>query len=97
LPAESRAKPAGEFKEALNAATDVWVANPDFAAVQQATMLYAYAGRTDKMLYWLERSYIREDPSNPYIGVMPFFRPHHEEPRYIEIMQRMNLPFGKFQ
>jgi adenylate cyclase len=85
------------FKEALNAATDVWVANPDFAAVQQATMLYAYAGRTDKMLYWLERSYIREDPSNPYIGVMPFFRPHHEEPRYIEIMQRMNLPFGKFQ
>ena len=68
-----------------------------FTSAQQVAMLYAYAGSTDRMLYWLEKSYIREDPSNPYIGVFPYFRPYHEEPRYIEIMQRMNLPLGKFQ
>jgi len=85
------------FKRALNAAADEWVERPDFASAQHAIMLYAYGGNTDKAMYWLEKAYIRRDPANPYIGVIPNLRPYHNEPRYIEIMQRMNLPLGKFQ
>jgi hypothetical protein len=59
-------------------------------------MLYAYGDNKDKALYWLEKAYIREDPANPYIGVVPYLRPYHDESRYIEIMQRMNLPLGEF-
>lgn len=84
------------FQEALIAAADEWVERPDFASAQHAIMLYAYGGNTDKALYWLEKAYIRRDPANPYIGVIPNLRPYHEESRYIEIMQRMNLPLGEF-
>ena len=42
-------------------------------------------------------TYIRKDPSNPYIGVIPNLRPYHDELRYIEIVERMNLPLGEFQ
>lgn len=85
------------FKQALNAATDVWVESHAFASSIHATMLYSYGGSTDKVLYWLEKAYIRKDAANPYIGVMPYLRPYHNEPRYIEIAQRMNLPLGPFQ
>ena len=85
------------FRRALNAAADEWVERPNFASAQHAIMLYAYGGNADKALYWLEKAYIRRDPANPYIGVIPNLRPYHEEPRYIEIMQRMNLPLGKSQ
>ena len=81
----------------LYSAADVWVERPAFASAQHAIMLYAYGGNSDKALYWLEKAYIREDPSNPYIGVIRYLRPFHDEPQYIEIMQRMNLPLGEFQ
>ncbi len=85
------------FKEALIAAADNWTERFASASAQHATMLYAYGGNIEKMLYWLERAYIRRDPSNPYLGVIPSLRPYHDEPRYIEIVQRMNLPLGDFQ
>jgi len=85
------------FKKALNATADVWVERATFVSAQQVMMLYAYGGNTDKFLYWLEKMYIRKDPDNPYIGVLPIARPYQNEPRYIEIMQRMNLPLGKFE
>jgi tetratricopeptide (TPR) repeat protein len=84
------------FEKALNAAADNWTERFTGASAQHATMLYAYAGNTEKTLFWLERAYIRRDPSNPYLGVIPYLRPYHDEPRYIEIVQRMKLPIGAF-
>ncbi|MBU8892904.1 MAG: caspase family protein [Bacteroidales bacterium] len=85
------------FKKALNATADVLVERSSFVSAQHMATLYGYAGNTDKMLIWLEKMYIRGDPDLPYIGVMPLFRPYQDEPRYIEIVQRMNLPLGKFE
>ena len=84
------------YKEALIAAVDEWIDRFDFVSAQHATMLYAYGGDTEKTLFWLERAFIRKDPSNPYLGVVPSLRPYHDEPRYIEIMQQMDLPLGEF-
>ena len=85
------------FKKALTASADIWLERFTDASAQHAYMLYAYGGNADKALYWLEKAYIRKDPANPYIGVIPNLRPYHDEPRYIEIVQRMNLPLGEFQ
>ncbi len=59
--------------------------------------LYGYAGNTDQFLYWLEKTYIRKNPDLPYLGVINMFQRYKDEPRYIEIVQRMNLPLGKFE
>jgi hypothetical protein len=83
------------FKKALNAVADVWAEGSPPA--NRMIMLYGYAGNVDKMLDWIEKMYIRKDPGLQYIGVIPHLRPYQEEPRYIEIMQRMNLPFGEFK
>ena len=85
------------FKKALTASADIWMERFSTASAQHAYTLYAYGGNTDKALYWLEKAYIRKDPANPYIGVVPNLRPYHDEPRYIEIVERMNLPLGEFQ
>jgi len=85
------------FKKALTASADIWLERFKKASAQHAYMLYAYGGNTDKALYWLEKAYIRKDPANPYIGVIPNLRPYQDEPRYIEIVERMNLPLGEFK
>ena len=64
---------------------------------QMTWMLYAYAGNTDKTLDWVEKGYIRKDPDNAYLGVTPILKPYHNELRFIEIIQRLNLPLGEFQ
>ena len=85
------------FKKALNATANALTESSSFISAQHVATIYGYAGNADKMLDWLEKMYIRGDPDLPYIGVLPFFRPYHDEPRYIEIVQRMNLPLGDFE
>jgi tetratricopeptide (TPR) repeat protein len=84
------------FKSAMNAAADAWIEGSEFVSAQHATMLYAYGENEEKMLYWLDRAYIRRDPSNPSLGVLPYFREYADHPRYLEILQRMNLPTDPF-
>ena len=85
------------FKKALNTTANVLAESSTFISSQQMMLLYGYAGNSDKFLYWLEKAYIRRDPDIPYIGVFPFCRPYQDEPRYIEIMERMKLPLGDFE
>lgn len=85
------------FEKALDAVACILEESTGFISSQQMTTLYAYAGNSDKAMYWLEKMYIRGDPDIPYIGVIPVFRKYATNPRYIEIMQRMNLPLGKFE
>ncbi len=87
-----------DFKSALNETADVWEARSDttYAYSYMLIMLYAHANNTEKTLYWLEKGYIRKDGGMAYLGVEPFLQPYYKEPRFIEIMERMDLPFGKF-
>lgn len=84
------------FRSALNAAADAWTEGSQIVSAQHATMLYAYGEEAEKMFFWLDRAYIRRDPSNPYIGILPYLRKYEGHPRYDEILQRMNLPSGTF-
>jgi tetratricopeptide (TPR) repeat protein len=54
--------------------------------------LYAKAGKTDEALAWLEKAYDVRDNSMPLINVSPTFASVRSEPRFKELLRRMNLP-----
>jgi tetratricopeptide (TPR) repeat protein len=54
--------------------------------------LYAYAGKNDRVLEWLERGFEARDPRMPYIGLDPLFDGLRDDPRFQDLLRRMNLP-----
>jgi eukaryotic-like serine/threonine-protein kinase len=54
--------------------------------------LYANARKTDEALAWLEKAYDAHDPRTPAMYVVPTFTNLHSEPRFRELLRRMNLP-----
>ncbi|HVN78853.1 MAG TPA: tetratricopeptide repeat protein, partial [Terriglobia bacterium] len=62
-------------------------ANPMDVAV-----LFAYAGEKDRALDWLEEAYEERSSQLPYIGVARTFEPLRSDPRFQNLLRRMNLP-----
>jgi len=80
------------FEAALNATAEAIEEFAPFVSPQHMYLLYAYGGDKEKLLYWVERAYIRNDPGNPYLGSFPVMKRYANEPRLIEILERMKLP-----
>jgi TolB-like protein/Tfp pilus assembly protein PilF len=55
---------------------------------------YALAGKKDQTLEWLEKCYETKDPNMPYI-TDPIFDFLLDDPRFQDLLRRMNLPEGK--
>jgi hypothetical protein len=58
----------------------------------QIGTLYTRAGKNDKALEWLEKAYQARDQNMPYLGVDPIFDTLRADPRYQDLLRRMNLP-----
>jgi serine/threonine-protein kinase len=56
-------------------------------------MVYALAGDKEKTIEWLERGYEMKDPMMPYISIFTFDL-LDDDPRYQDLLRRMNLPLG---
>jgi tetratricopeptide (TPR) repeat protein len=56
--------------------------------------MYAYAGDKEKTMEWLEKGYEMKDPMMPYIHAF-IFDLLDGDPRYQDLLRRMNLPEGK--
>ena len=54
--------------------------------------LYTYTGNKKRALDCLEQAYEMRDPVIPYIGVYPNLAILHDEPRYQELLRKLNLP-----
>jgi len=55
--------------------------------------LYVMAGNKEKTLEWIEKGYELRDPLTPYIG-RPFFTSLLlNEPRYQELIKKLNIPY----
>jgi TolB-like protein/Tfp pilus assembly protein PilF len=54
--------------------------------------LYAAAGDKENTLYWTERAYELRNPNLPYVGIMPVFDFLQDDPRFQDLLRRMNLP-----
>jgi len=57
----------------------------------QIGTLYTRAGKKDSALEWLEKAYQAHDPNMPYISVDPIFDILRDDPRFKDLLRRMNL------
>jgi TolB-like protein len=56
--------------------------------------LYRDAGDHDRAIDWLEQAYEVHNPNLPYIGGLPVWDPLRSDPRFQDLLRRMNLPQG---
>ena len=54
-------------------------------------IFFAMAQEYDEALEWLERAFETRDPNMPYI-TLPVFDPLRSDPRFQDLLRRMNLP-----
>jgi serine/threonine protein kinase/tetratricopeptide (TPR) repeat protein len=54
--------------------------------------LYLHAGDRDRVFEWLERAYAEHNRNMPYLTL--HFYSLRDDPRFQNLLQRMNLPFG---
>ena len=58
-------------------------------------MMYVFAEDKDKAMEWLEKAYEMRDPMMPYVG-NPYLDLLDDDPRYQDLLRRMNLPLGEY-
>ena len=68
-------------------------ANPHMGLPQSSDIALEYlnAGEYDLAIDWLEKAYEEHDPSLPYLG-LPEYDPLRSNPRFQELLRKMNLP-----
>jgi tetratricopeptide (TPR) repeat protein len=83
----------GGYQGAMNLAAEVLAASVEkgFALPVDAATAYILAGNNNGALEWLERGFDAHDPSMPYLG-WPFFESLRDEPRFKDLLRRLNLP-----
>jgi tetratricopeptide (TPR) repeat protein len=67
------------------------VLGPGFGPTRIANR-YIYAGDYDRAIEWLEKAYEVHHPTLPYISVNPLWDPLRSNPRFQDLLRRMNLP-----
>ncbi len=58
----------------------------------QIATLYTRAMKIDEALEWLEKAYEAHDANMPYIAVDPIFDSLRDDPRFQDLLRRMNFP-----
>ena len=84
----------GGYEGAMRLAAETLAARADttFVAPTQILQLYLSAGMTEETLDWLEKGFDARDPNMPYIDVIPMFDPLRDDPRFQDLLRRMNFP-----
>ncbi len=52
---------------------------------------YIRAGENERALEWLERAFVDRDPQTTYL-LWPIFDNVRDDPRFQDLLRRMNLP-----
>jgi TolB-like protein/predicted Ser/Thr protein kinase/lipoprotein NlpI len=65
--------------------------NQTYSSPYLIAEMYVFAGDKDKAMEWLERAYEMRDPIMPYVS-SPYFDLLDDDPRYQDLLRRMNLP-----
>ena len=84
----------GGYREAMRRAAETWSARSRTTFVPPIALarLFAFAGERERVLEWLEKAYEVRDPNLPGIGVIPLFDSLRDDPRFQDLLRRMNLP-----
>jgi tetratricopeptide (TPR) repeat protein len=84
------------YSGAMTSAAEIMAAfaKQTYVSPYYIAQMYAYAGNKEKTMEWLETAYEMKDPMMPYIHGF-IFDLLDDDPRYQDLLQRMNLPLGK--
>ncbi|GAG73968.1 unnamed protein product, partial [marine sediment metagenome] len=84
------------YSGAMTSAAEIMVAfsKQTYMPSYYIGQMYAFAGDKEKAIEWLERGYEMKDPMMPYISLFAFDL-LDDDPRYQDLLRRMNLPEGK--
>ncbi len=87
----------GGFAEAMANVGDSHVkrARSMYVKPTAVATYYAFAGRTDDALQWLERAIDMRDSDLTYLGVMPLPEPVRTDPRFVNLLRRLRLPASR--
>jgi tetratricopeptide (TPR) repeat protein len=77
--------------EFINISEKLWSKNEDLHQNQMAN-LYLMAGEYDKAMNYFEKAYEVHSPKLPSISVRSNYDKLKDNPRYIELLKKMNLP-----
>ena len=84
---------AGGFRRAMleGAQEAVRLNMEGYIPAVEISMLFELSGDLDGMFEWLDTAYEQHDPTLPYSGAAALFNHDPDEPRFIALLERMNL------
>ena len=82
----------GGYQEAMRKAAEALMARSNPANAMRIAALLTYAGDKDGALEWLEIAYRERLQNMVYLGVYPKWDPLRSDPRFQDLLRRMNLP-----
>jgi serine/threonine protein kinase/tetratricopeptide (TPR) repeat protein len=86
----------GYFKAMRGAAEAMaFAAQEQYIQPYWLAILFAVSGEKEECLDWLEKGYETKDPSLAYMTELELRSLIDDEPRYQELLRKMNLPVGK--
>lgn len=85
---------SGGYHHALEQLAETLIDRSDSVYVTpwQIGTLYTRAGKKEAAITWLEKAYEAHDSNMPYIGIDPIFDVLRDDPRFLHLLERMNLP-----
>jgi tetratricopeptide (TPR) repeat protein len=86
----------GGYREAMRQAAEAMVAHSNPGNAMRIAALFTYAGDTERALDWLEIAYRERLQNMIYLGVHPKWDPLRSDPRFQDLLRRMNLPTTAF-
>ena len=92
LPGEAMAYHSLGQQQASDTALKKLIAGNGSGSAYQVAEVYAYRGELDKALEWLERAYQQHDAGLPYVQSDALFKGLHQNPRYLQLLRKMQIP-----
>ncbi len=82
------------YEAAMRSAAEILVARSRTAYVPSMRIanLFVHAGDKEKALEWLEKAFEAHDPHMPYIGALHWSDSLRDDPRFQDLLRRMNFP-----
>ncbi|MCK5704426.1 MAG: hypothetical protein KAI29_24910, partial [Cyclobacteriaceae bacterium] len=81
----------GNKDEVLQTIKD-WEKSGEYIEPMGPAMLYAMLGMQDDAIVWLEKSYRERSSMMISLKAFGIWDPYRDNPRFIEIYERMNFP-----
>jgi len=92
LEALNRGNEKGGYKEAMRQAAEALAARSNRAYSMGIATLYTYAGEKDRALDWLEIAFQERMQDLVYLNVYPKWDLLRDDPRFQQLVRRMNFP-----